>query len=62
MKSHDFIIPLLGLCDILKKFNTGIYIEGTIHYDRRIIYKNYIRGGFIFDLISYASCLSGIFF
>ena len=45
---HQFTLPCgitfnFYLLDILIKFNTGCYIEGTLVFDRRTICKEYLR-------------------
>lgn len=39
------------LLEILLNFNTAYYSEGMIHVSRKMIFKHYIKGDFIKDII-----------
>jgi hypothetical protein len=52
LKYFDYFSDIFFLVDILLTFNSGIYDKGVLIMHRKLIFKNYIRGWFTFDIIS----------
>lgn len=52
LDSVDIIFNIIFLIDICLNFNTGAYIKGSLTYNRKKIFINYIKLWFWLDLLS----------
>jgi hypothetical protein len=47
----ETIPSYIFMFEILLNFNTAFYLEGIIHTQRKEIFKHYLTGNFIWDLV-----------
>ncbi|MDH5719045.1 MAG: cyclic nucleotide-binding domain-containing protein [Spirochaetia bacterium] len=48
----DFITPLFLIADIILTIHTKTVISGRLSENKKIVFQNYLRGWFVFDLLS----------
>jgi len=52
-----FLLIFTTIFDLIKGFNTAYYDKGETIIDRKLVALNYLKSGFIFDLLSLISVL-----